>query len=331
MVMAVLCAAILGYAMERARRYGGAGWMLVALTPAAWFLFAVVGTSGIEIALVTLALVEAVERFHSRDASLARVIVPLAICLLLRPSAVIDVAVVGLVLMPTITRPISRKIAATVVAPLLTAAIATVAWTRWTRFVVDDRRTADSDSMSTALRRSLGGIPETAHQAIGALGWNEFFAPLAAQTVWVVALGFAVWWTVVHVGDRWWHLRWLAAAALLPTVLEVLLHRRIGEIWQGRYSIVFAIAGVLYAARVARGSRFLRRLVIVAAFAEVLTLWHTLRRYMVGLHGSLTLRHPDWHPPLNPWLLIALNAAAMAWLVVQSECLPPGPPRTVRG
>jgi hypothetical protein len=48
----------------------------------------------------------------------------------------------------------------------------------------------------------------------------------------------------------------------------------------------------------------------------VLTLWQTLRRYMVGLDGSFTLQHASWHPPLNPWLLIATNAAAMAWLAV---------------
>jgi hypothetical protein len=319
MVTVVLCSAILGFALDRSRRYGGGGWMLIALTPAAWFLFAVVGTSGIEIALVTLALVEAVARFDSRDASLARVIVPLAICLALRPSAVIDVAVVGLALAPTITRPIRIKTVRTIVSPLVAAAAVTAAWSRWTGLVVDDRRTADADKLPTAVRRSVHGIPETVHQAIGALGWNEFFAPFAAQMVWVFALGFAAWWTVAHASDHWWHVRWLAAAVLLPVVLEVVLHRRVGEIWQGRYSIAFGIGGVLYAARVNRDSLFLGRLVIVAAFAEVLTLWHTLRRYMVGLHGSLTLRHAAWHPPLNPWLLIAINAAAMAALVVASE------------
>ena len=44
---------------------------------------------------------------------------------------------------------------------------------------------------------------------------------------------------------------------------------------------------------------------------------------MVGLDGSLMLRHADWHPQLDPWLLMAINAAAMAWLVVLSECFAP--------
>ena len=128
-------------------------------------------------------------------------------------------------------------------------------------------------------------------------------------------LGFAVYWTITHSRHRWWHLQWLAAALLLPTLLEVIVHERIGGIWQGRYSISFAMAGVLFAAsRVSPDRRVMRGIVVATAFAEVLTLWHTLRRYMVGLDGSLTLQHATWNPPINPWMLIAINAAAIAWL-----------------
>jgi hypothetical protein len=58
----------------------------------------------------------------------------------------------------------------------------------------------------------------------------------------------------------------------------------------------------------------MRALVIAGALAEVLTLWHTLRRYMAGLDGSYMLRDATWQPLMNPWLLIGINAAAMAWL-----------------
>ena len=58
----------------------------------------------------------------------------------------------------------------------------------------------------------------------------------------------------------------------------------------------------------------LRALMIAACCAEVLTLWHTLRRFMVGLDGSITLQHAAWEPPLNPFVLLAVNAAAIAWL-----------------
>ena len=112
---------------------------------------------------------------------------------------------------------------------------------------------------------------------------------------------------------------------MIPTVVEVVLHRRIGGIWQGRYSIPFAMGGVLFAGQIAPPPRrLLRAVVIAASCAEVLTLWHTLRRYMVGLDGSIWLQHATWHPPLNPWLLLAVNAAAITWLatmaLVQSEC-----------
>jgi hypothetical protein len=198
--------------------------------------------------------------------------------------------------------------------------------------VVSDTRTADSDSLLSALRRSIGGIPTTAHQAVGALGWNEFFAPALSQLAWIAGLVFAIYWVFTHSPDRWWHVKWVVAATLLPTILEVLMHRSIGEIWQGRYSIPFAIGGVLYAATtVLPPRRFLRVMVVAAVCAEVLTLWHTLRRYMVGLDGSLTLQHAAWNPPLNPWLLIAINIAAVTWLAVLSGVFGahPGGPETL--
>jgi hypothetical protein len=317
MVTVLMCAAVLGYALARSRRHAAGGWMLVAFTPSAWFLIGVVGTSGIEIALITLAVVEAVGRFHwiSAGDSLARVMVPLSLCLLLRPAALIDVAVVALVVAPTAPRPLTKKRIAMIVTPLLIAGIVAVAWSRWTGLVVKDQRTADSSSLATTIDRSLRGIPTTIHQAIGALGWNEFYAPVVAQVVWIAALALAVYWTVFQSSDRWWHARWVVAGLLLPTLVEALLHRRIGAIWQGRYSIPFAMAGVLYAARAATPPRrVMRALVIAAAFAEVLTLWHTLRRYMVGLDGSYMLRDAAWHPLMNPWLLIVINATATAWL-----------------
>jgi Predicted membrane protein (DUF2142) len=317
MVALLLCAIILGYALARAQRYRCSAWLFVAFTPSAWFLLGVVGTSEIEIALVALALVEAVGRFHVEAArsSLYLVTVPLAICLLLRPAAVIDVALVALVLAPTLRRPFTKRQVAMLAWPIAFAGVAALAWSRWIGLVVKDARTSDSDSLMSALRRSLGGIPTTAHQAIGALGWNEFYAPVAAQLMWYATLAFAAYSLFVHSSRRWWHARWAAAALLLPTVIEVVVHRRIGEIWQGRYSISFAMAGVLFAASSSSPSRRVTRgAVIAAACAELLTLWQTLRRYMVGLDGSLTLQHAAWNPPLNPWLLLAINAAAMAWL-----------------
>jgi hypothetical protein len=181
--------------------------------------------------------------------------------------------------------------------------------------VVSDRRTADSDSLTTAFCRSLRGIPTTVHQAIGALGWNEFYAPVVAQITWIVTLAVAVYWIAKHPSGRWWHGRWIVAALALPTIIELAIHTRIGEVWQGRYSIPFAMAGVMYAGRNMVPPRsVLRVLMIAASCAEVLTLWHTLRRFMVGLDGSIFLRHAAWQPPLNPWLLLVINVAAMAWL-----------------
>ena len=316
MAAVLLCAVVLGHAVARGRRYGGSPWMVAALTPSAWFLIGVVGTSGIELALVLLAVVEAVGRFHDgRGASLGRVTVPLAACLLLRPAAFIDIALVALVLLPTLPRPFTRRSLAWLVGPFAVVGAATLAWNHWTNLVFRDRRTSDSNAWVTTLDRSLHGIPKMAHQALGALGWNEFFAPNVAQVIWVATLVVAVWWVVTRASARWWHLGWIAAGLLLPTVIDVFVHRQVGAIWQGRYSIMFAMGGVAYAARAGAPTRRIAvGIVIAAACAEVLTLWQTLRRYMVGLDGSFTWQHAAWRPPLNPWLLLATNAAAIAWL-----------------
>lgn len=315
------CSVILGYAVARAEPRAVRTWLLVALVPSSWFLIGVVGTSGIEIALVVLALVEAVNRFHVVDhpaPSILRVTVPLAVCLVLRPAAVIDVVAVALVVLPTQPRPFTRQLLARLTLPFIAAAGAWAAWTVWAGVVFRDRRTADTRSFTSALVHSLRGISTTLHEAIGTLGWNEFFVPVVAEVAWVAALAVGVAWVVTRGGtDRWWHAPWIAAGVLLPTVVEVIVHRRIGGVWQGRYSIPFAIAGVLYVARRGAPRRVvMRSLVCAAVVVEVLTLWHTLRRYMVGLDGSLVLRRARWTPPLNAWLLLAVNAAAMAWLVV---------------
>ena len=50
-------------------------------------------------------------------------------------------------------------------------------------------------------------------------------------------------------------------------------------------------------------------LAIASGLAEVLTLWATLRRYTVGVHGSWFFVHSRWQPPLPPFVLLGLNAA----------------------
>ncbi|HSB85328.1 MAG TPA: DUF2142 domain-containing protein, partial [Ilumatobacteraceae bacterium] len=233
MAAVVLCSLILGYALTRGLRSGAGAWVLIALTPSAWFLLGVVGTSGIEIALVTVALVESVERFgaSARSAAIERVTIPLALCLLLRPTALIDVALVALVVTPTLPRPTTRSVVRLVL-PFVATGLAWVAWSAWAGVDLADRRTADTRSPASALSNSLSDIPTTAHQAIGALGWNEYFAPLLAQVIWVGVLAVAVH-RVVRRGVRWqryWHICWLAAALLLPTAVEVFVHRSIGQV-----------------------------------------------------------------------------------------------------
>ena len=182
-------------------------------------------------------------------ASLWRVMAPLSICLLLRPAALIDVAVVALVLYPTVPRPLTKRCVAILALPLVAVGVATrrvepVDGAGRQRHahcrlgLVDvgassiPRRHPEHRPPSrrrTRMERVLrpSRRPTRVDRGAGVrdlLGLHPF-APIVS-----------------------WHVKWIVAALLLPTILEVLLHRRIGAIWQGRYSIPFAMAGVLYAA-----------------------------------------------------------------------------------
>ena len=103
MAAVLLCAAILGYAVARSRRYATGAWLLAAFTPSAWFLFGVVGTSGSRNRSCRTRSRRSrppVSAGRRRWHRVARVTVPLAVCLLIRPAALIDVVVVALFLVP---------------------------------------------------------------------------------------------------------------------------------------------------------------------------------------------------------------------------------------
>ena len=317
MAAVLLCAVILGYAMARSQRRGRGGWLLVAITPSAWFLFGVVGTSGVEIAFVALALVEAVNRFDDPQNSISvnRVTFPLAACLLLRPAALVDVLVVALVLIPTLVRPITKKQMMALAWPFAIVAarndcVESLVGLRPHRPSNSRFGLTHDSSPSVVARDSDDGPPGNRRARMervlrACAGANRLGCDAGRGGVL----------------DRETVARSLVARALDRCRADRSDHRRGRDSHPDRRSLAGPILDpVRDGRRLVRSAEcgatrpLLRTFVVAAVCAEVLTLWQTLRRYMVGLDGSLVLRDPKWEPPLNPWLLLAVNTTAIAWL-----------------
>lgn len=331
-VAAFWCALVLMIAAVRARRIG-VDLLIVCVTPATWFLFGVVNPNSLEVALAVLSWV-GVERIrvqHRRlsTSDLAWVAVPISIAIVLRPVAAMAwFAIAGASLLiiagrsTSITPPSRRAWSVFVGVPL--AAIATViGWNLWAAVDISDQRTAESVSVSAAIRRSLDESTETWREMVGSLGWLEFSAPWLAHVAWWCVLVAAAM-NALRPGienqpglRRSW-LWVLAVTAVGPILFEVMFASSIGFIWQGRYSIPSGLGLTILGLTAWRRRLSLRARTTVGAIgaaAQVITLWTVLQRYSVGADGSWWLRGA-WSPPAPAMVLLTLDAIAMTGLVL---------------
>ncbi len=333
---AAWCAVVLVIALRRARLLRAPLIALASLSPAAWFLFGVVNPNALEIALCVLtwvgiaALLDA-EAMNARDVLWCSV--PISVAIAMRPVAVFALAAMTVALIVgrrwrggPVLRP-SRRVVVAAVAPLAVAAGSVVGWSLVSAFDTDDPRTASTSTVAHAFARSFSDTKVTLREMAGSLGWHEFSAPPVSQLLWwivVVVAAITIWRTGVRA-----RITWLAVAATVlatPIAFEVILVHKVGFIWQGRYSIPAALGLVVLAVR-AR-PRLVGALVVASGLAEVLTLWATLRRYAVGVHGSWFFVHSRWQPPLPPFVLLGLNAALFAGAAL--VCRVPGSEPQVR-
>ena len=207
-------------------------------------------------------------------------------------------------------------------APLLGAACLTVGWHLALAAANRDARSASTIPFTDALRRSFGGTTDTVRELVGSLGWLEYSSPNLAQTAWwaVVALSAAA----ALLGGRRWTIAFavtVLSVFAMPLLFEMVMYRRVGFIWQGRYSIAAALGVVVVgAAATTRLSREQQRqfrraaqaMPALAAGSLLVTQLHAARRYTVGIDGPWRLNGTDaWQPPVHPWLLLATSAVAL--------------------
>ncbi|MEO6126318.1 MAG: DUF2142 domain-containing protein [Ilumatobacteraceae bacterium] len=346
-IAAFWCALVVTIAACRVRRMG-AGLLIACVTPATWFLFGVVNPNSLEIALALLAWV-GVERVRSRPQrleirDLVWIAAPISVAIAIRPiAAMAGVAITGATFVIVRHRPpgesaepgevgepadpdasIGRSAWGILAGLPISAIVGVVGWNAWASVDISDQRTAEAVSIVSAIRRSFADSTETWREMVGSLGWLEFSAPWIAHIGW---WGMLTWAAVdaLRPGDhertrlrRSW--LWVLAVAVIgPIMFEAAFASSVGFIWQGRYSIPTALGLTVLGISSRWASLTERGRMIVAAIAaavQVVTLWVVLQRYTVGAHGSWRFDRSAWQPPIPALLLLVLDAAAMAGIVL---------------
>lgn len=319
LALAVAYARLLAWP-DRAR----AGLVWAGITPAAWFLTGVVNTNGLEIALLVLAWVLAAELLGAAEVTVPRHLAALgaigAAVIALRPIAVTGVLTIGATLMvglhPSRRPPRRDRALIGALGALGGAAALVLAW--WVAVggqVRDSRGTLALDG--SLLPAVLSGIDDTLIEAVRSLGWAEFTAPLPVLLVWVGFAGMSLAAVASSAEHRLRRaaLAWATCTVAAPLAFELLTARRIGLVWQGRYSVgsLIGIAALGAIALQGRLRAVARLAPLLASVASTITLWVTARRYISGLDGPWwPVRGSGWWPPIGPWLpLLAHTAAAL--------------------
>jgi len=220
-------------------------------------------------------------------------------------------------------------------------AAAAALWTLKSGTVAGQADTEDAalvgGSALDGLWAMLRNTPTYVEQAIGLFGWLDTPVNGIVLGLYLAAAFVVILFAFVATGRKGAYLviGTVAAAILIPPVVQAAAVSRTGLIWQGRYSLFLYIGVVLVAAWIlsSRGDRRIDFLSVRVAtiVAAVLGIYHvlvfvsTLRRYVVGNDTPITemIYDPQWQPPLGwPVLvasLIVVMAAFTALLVVAAR------------
>jgi len=184
---------------------------------------------------------------------------------------------------------------------------------------------------------SFGATSNWFREMIGTFGWLDTDTPIVTWLVWITVLGL-----VFFVALAWAKRRHvavilavLAAAVVVPIVMQSTLYRHVGTVWQGRYALPLAV-GIPLVAAVAlaateRGCelatrRFLWVVGLMLGVGHLLAFAQNLRRYTTGATRNVWYwLHARWEPPVPALLLtfgyVVVIAAFVAWLLVPDPAL----------
>ena len=188
-------------------------------------------------------------------------------------------------------------------------------------------------SFGSLMLVGLGKAGAELYEMIGVLGWNDTMLPNLIYWAELAVIGFflVLVFSSRSVRNRLAVAGLLVTTIVLPAVADAREGTTVGFVWLGRYTLPLAVGIVLVAAfAVSEGehgpldSLFRRCAVVVTAVVaacQALTTYWLLRRFMVGLRGSLLLRNASWRPPLPAVVLLlvaVLAAAALGAAVIGS-------------
>jgi hypothetical protein len=336
-----ICAALIASAVVAARELGR-GWPVLgvglAVTPTALVYISSPNPNGLEIAAATTVAVSLLALLAQEGPpttrAVARLVVAASLLVLCRP---LSLAVLGCIvttaLVGAATRARVRELftTASVRRGLVAVAVASFASLSWLLFArpleVVVGIPLPGIGTGEAVRESLSRLPERGREMVGVFGWGEVPAPPWMWWTWSIAaatlviLAFAV-------GTRRARITLVGVIltnAALPTVMEVPQAEVLGFIWQGRYSLPFAVIIPIYAAWVIGQGRCTA---MSAARVGAWPLAGVVGVALVGAHGiSLTrfatgriepwygyLRNAAWQPEVPPAVLFgAVIVGAALW------------------
>lgn len=357
-VSGLLCAVFVAWSFQAAMSVRRARWMPFGLTflaaPMVVYLFGSVNPNGIEIAsagALWIALLRLLQHLDGRDAGLVSSLPRRYLWLIVTVAAIVLataratgplwlVVVVGLCFLAAgwaaVKRLFTTKGSYLWLALVAVGGIFSLSWTLGGGSLSGQASASDAPlvggSFYQGFTHMIRLLPDHLQQAIGFFGWVD--TPLSVYTYWPFVAAVAILIVLAFVGlDRRSVVTMgavLAAAVLVPALVQGYSVHQTGIIWQGRYGLflyvgVTLVAAWLLSGRSGRRVGFMATrlsavgISLVAAYG-VAAFFFVLWRYVAGTDQpySAMWRNPAWEPPLGAMTLIALYALASVAFVLWS-------------
>ena len=343
-VSALLGAALLGWAFQLALSRSRRPWLPLALAfgamPMVLYFFGSVNPQGLEVAAgVTLwvGLLRLFEAYSSSEPVRMRApwpvwtAVTVSALILANVRALGPLWVVLLVAMVAFASgwPATKTLFTTGssygwIAVVAAGGIFSLVWTQSGGSLSGQALASDAPlvgaSFLTAFAYMIRTTPDFLHEVFGYFGWFDAVPPgwsywlIAGVLTLVLVLGF----TAVRRRNVLVLAVALAAALLVPALVQGYSAHQTGVIWQGRYFLFFYLGVVILAAwglssEGAQRVAFLARRItwvgasMLAVFG-IVVFFFILRRYVVGAEHPIgqMWKNPGWQPPLTWAVLLVL-------------------------
>ncbi|MCU1514591.1 MAG: hypothetical protein JWO10_1681 [Microbacteriaceae bacterium] len=217
------------------------------------------------------------------------------------------------------------------IAVIIAAGLFSVLWTRLGGSLAGQAEKGDAPLVGASFLQGFAFVAKTTpgyiREAIGVFGWIDTDIP--GEYIWLAVAAVAIILTLAAAGTTrrgaWLMAIMIAAALLVPALVQGYSVRQTGVIWQGRYGL-FLYLGVIIVAGWLLSRSIGARLAFVAwrvTFVGAGLLWvfgsgaflFVLVRYVIGFDAPLQRMFlaPAWQPPLG-WLVLVASFTVVSFL-----------------